>query len=400
MKKAILSVGMAVFFSALVFGQTMHSFESEHYKVRSELGAEHAEETAEMMEAYFDLFQSYLHFNEEDLSSPMKIRVFSKKSDFDSYIDSLISETRDSFVFLHYQKNPEKNELAVFHSEDSELYRKRLVHHGFIQFIKSFIPNPPLWLQKGFAIYFEQSTYNEAKGEAVYRHNYGWIPYLREVLRDDDDDIDLIPLNSLLYIDGDSANSNLEAFYAQSWGMIQFLTHTEEKSYNRLLWDSISSLSPEADKRENERSVVTGAFEWAPREDLVSDFIRFVQNVKTFPDLVELGMEDYSQGSYDSAEEYFLEALKLDEEHYLSHYYLGLIYYEKGEYSMAEYYYQEAEKTGGEKALIRYALGVNAYADKREEDAEHYLTEAKEEDSSYSEQVDRLLKIIEEEDLE
>ncbi|MFP4617944.1 MAG: tetratricopeptide repeat protein [Spirochaetaceae bacterium] len=395
MKKAILTVCMAVLLSAAVFAQTMHSFESDHYKVRSELGAEHAEETARMMEAYFDLFQSYLHFREDDLASPMKIRIFREKSDYDSYVDSLISETRDSFVFLHYQKKPEKSELAVFHSEDSELYRKRLVHHGFIQYIKSFIPNPPLWLQKGFAVYFEQSTYNEAKDEAMFRHNYSWIPFLREVLEESDDSNDLISPNNLLYIDGDGANRNLEAFYAQSWGMIQFLVHSDKKSYNRLLWDSISALSSEADKRTNERTVVNRAFEWVPRESLISDFIRFVQNVRTFPDLVDLGMESYSQGNYDDAERHFLDALKLDEDHYAPHYYLGLIYYEKGEYSMAEYYYQEAERAGGDKALIRYALGVNAYADRRLEDAEYYLAEAQEEDSSYSEQVERLLKIIE-----
>jgi tetratricopeptide (TPR) repeat protein len=394
MKNAIVTVGMLVFFGAALFGQTMHSYESSHYIVRSEVGGDHAKETAEMMEAYFDLFQSYMHFDAEELAAPLKIKVFERKADYDSYVESLIDETRDSFVFLHYENNPEKSELVAFSTDDEELFSKRIVHHGYIQYIKSFVDNPPLYLQKGFAVYFEKSSYNESKKSVSFRHNYGWVPYLRSRLSEKDEKLELIPLNTLLYIDEDMANRNLEAFYAQAWGMVEFMAHSDTKAYNRLLWDSISALSPSATARENERSIVRNAFEWVNRESLVSDFIRYVKNIKTFPDRIELGMEAYSMGSYDEAEKHFQAALELNEEHYVPHYYLGLIYYEKAEYSMAEYYYQTALKSGGNKALIHYALGVNAFADRRFEDARYYLGESKDADSTYAEKADTLIERI------
>ncbi len=394
MKKAIITVGMLVFLSTVIFGQTMHSFESTHYIVRSEVGADHAKETAQMMEAYFDLFQSYMHFDAEELETPLKIKIFERKADYDSYVESLISETRESFVFLHYENSPEKSELVAFSTDDKELFSKRIVHHGFIQYIKSFVSSPPLWLQKGFAVYFEKSLYNEAKKSVSFRHNFGWVPYLRTRLSEKDEKLDLIPLNTLLYIDEDMANRNLKAFYAQAWGMVEFMTHSDTKAYNRLLWDSLSSLSSSATTRENERSVVQNAFEWVNRETLISDFIRYVKNIKTFPDRIELGMEAYSMGNYDEAEKHFQAALELNEEHYVPHYYLGLIYYEKSEYSMAEYYYQTALKSGGNEALINYALGVNAFADRRFEDARYYLGESKGADSTYADKADSLIERI------
>ena len=394
MKKALTVTLLFLFIGGAAAGQSMYTYQSDHYRIRSEISSDHARETADMLEAYFDLFGSYLHFDEGLLDYPFEIKIFREKDDFDTYLRAVISETRDSFVYLHYRKNPEKSELVSFYRDDEETFQKRLVHHGLIQYIKSFVDNPPLWLQKGFAVYLEKSVYNKAEGSATFAHNYGWVPYLRSRLSDDIDSIDLIPLSTLLYIDGTTANRNLEAFYAQSWAMIEFMVHSENKAYNRILWDSISALSPDLPIRDNERAVVHSGFEWVNKDTLVADFIRFIREVKTFPDLVELGMEAYSLGNYDDAEEHFLDALTLKEEHYVPHYYLGLIYYEKGEYSMAEYYYQTAMKSGGASALINYALGVNAFADKRFEDARFYLQEAKDSDSVYTDKADTLLKRI------
>lgn len=397
MRKLLFTFVMTAFFtifSMALFGQTMNSYESEHYIVHSELGADHAETSAEKMEAFYTLFQDYFHFPSEELNDPLKVKIFKEKSSYDSYIKSIISETRDSFVFLHYGNKPEKSELIAFQTEDPELFSKRLIHHGFIQYFKSFIPNPPLWLQKGFAVYFENSRYNDSKNTAVYKENYGWVPFIRSRLNKERENIDLIPLNTLLYIDPDTANRNLESFYAQSWGMVEFLVHSENKSYNRILWDSISALRSPASLRENEKATVREAFRWVNRESLVSDFIRYMRKLKTFPDLIDLGMEAYSKENFDKSEQYFLDALKLNDKHYVPHYYLGLIYYEKSEYSMAEYYYQSAKKAGGNTALIDYALGVNAFADNRFEDARRFLKSSKEKNSSYVDKVDSLLKRI------
>ncbi len=397
MKKLIAVVSCFVLLSAgYAFSQETATHSSEHYTVISHEGAEHAQSTARMMEAYFELFESYMHFDPEKLSAPLTVRIFSGKEAYDSYLDSILSETRESFVFIQYS-DPKKSELVGFYTDDEETYRRRLIHHGFVQYLKSFIPNPPLWLQKGFAVYFENSSYNKEEQRAEFEHNYEWVSTLRTLLQkaESGDTERVIPVNSLLYIDSEKANTDLEAFYAQVWGTIEFLIHSDKKRYNRLLWDSISALKPDVPQETNEQRIVDQAFSWVPREQLTDDYIDFVRSIETFPELVRKGMEQYTANKLEAAKDAFTAALDLRSDHYIPYYYLGLINYDMGEYSMAEYYYHTALDNGGRATLINYALGVNAYADDRLEDARFYLEKSLEAGEAYTERIKSLRSKIE-----
>jgi tetratricopeptide (TPR) repeat protein len=176
--------------------------------------------------------------------------------------------------------------------------------------------------------------------------------------------------------------------------MIDFFLHSEKKIYNRLLWDSISALSPASSLEENQKSVVESSFEWVDRESLIADFIAYVDSIKTFPDLVAEGIKSYAEGDLDSAEASFQNAAVLRADHYVPLYYLGLIYYNRGEYSMAEYYYLQAVKNDGHEDLLYYALGVNAYADSRMEDSSFYLKQAVDAAGSYSKMASELMEEI------
>jgi tetratricopeptide (TPR) repeat protein len=396
MKKMIIVLSCLVLLTGYAFTQEPASHTSDHYTVISHVGADHARSTAEMMEAYFSLFESYMHFDPDKLSASLKVRIFSEKEKYDAYLDSLLSEKRDSFVFIQYP-DPRKSELVGFYGGNDELYRRRLIHHGFVQYLKSFIANPPLWLQKGFAVYFEHAEYNEDEQKAVFKHNYDWVPTIRKLLQESrqaEGDTRLIPVNSLLYIDSEQANKDLEAFYAQVWGTIEFLAHSDQKQYNRLLWDSISALKPEVSQQKNEQNVVEQAFTWVSKETLAQDYIDFVQGIETFPELVREGMDRYTAGKLEEAKSAFSKALELRSDHYVPYYYLGLINYDLGDYSMAEYHYHNALDTGGKAPLINYALGVNAYADNRLEDARFYLNKSVEAGETYTDRVESLRKKI------
>jgi tetratricopeptide (TPR) repeat protein len=397
MKKFIVLIAcLALLGGGHLFAQESASHSSEHYSVVSRVGGDHAAKTADMLEAFFELFESYMHFDPEELSAPLRVRIFDSKQDYNEYLDSVIEEQRDSFVFIQYS-DPAKSELVGFYEGDDDLYRRRLIHHGFVQYLKAFIPNPPLWLQKGFAVYFEGSQYKSSEKKAEFAHNYDWVTTLRTLLREAEQtegDTRLIPVNSLLYLDSEAANKDLEAFYAQVWGTIEFLAHSEQEQYNRLLWDAISALSPDASQKENEQRVVDQAFSWVPREQLTEDYVEYVQGIKTFPELVRNGMDAYAGERLDKAQSAFKEALGLRKNHYVPYYYLGLINYDKGDYSMAEYYYQSALEAGGEAPLINYALGVNAYADNRLGDADRYLQKSLQAGDNYSDRVKKLQEKI------
>ena len=83
-------------------------------------------------------------------------------------------------MYLQY-KDLAKSELLGFYLDDSS-FQKAVVHHGFIQFLKAFVPNPPLWLQKGFAVYLEKSTYDLENQSAEFVDNLVWVKTIKSII--------------------------------------------------------------------------------------------------------------------------------------------------------------------------------------------------------------------------
>ena len=379
------------------YSQNVYTYSSDHYVLVSGISEEFSEDTASLLEGFFKLYTGYLHFDPKNLKAPMKVRIFADKTSFDSYLANYIDGNRSSFVFLQYP-DPKRSELIAYRTTPQETFQRKLVHHAFVQYIKSFIPNPPLWIQKGFAVYFENCTYDTSTKTASFRPNHAWVATLRQKLNEDSSLSNpevFIPVRNLLFLDQTAALQNLEAFYAQSWGLIDFLIHSEKKAYNRLLWDAVAALETDADMSVNEQQVVARSFEWVAKDTLVEDFVEYILTLPTFPDLVQSGIDSYSMGRLEESEKYFQQALELRQDHYVPHYYLGLIYYNRGEYSMAEFYYLSAAKKNGSTDLIYYALGVNAYADNRIDDSTFYLSQSIDAAGSYSSLASELAEEIE-----
>lgn len=245
MKKALLLI-ISMSLGGLIFAQTSHTAESSYYRVYSDVSPAHARETADKLDAYFSFYSRYFHFDSTQLENKLTFKVFREKSGFDAYLMDLIQETRDSFVFLQYS-TPEKNELVGFIGKDKEAFNTYLAHYTLIQYLKSFVPNPPLWLQLGFAVYFEKSSFDPNLESIVYKENLDWLNTLKASLTDmegSDPGRQVYELSSLLTLVPSAIGRNLERSYAQSWGLIYFLMNTKEDSYNRILWDSLSSLVP------------------------------------------------------------------------------------------------------------------------------------------------------------
>ena len=402
MKKIITLASMLLYFVLPALGEvaSVHKADGKYYQVFSGVSREHAQETASKMDAFFELFNSYFHFDEDTLEFKLKVRVFANKDFYDDYLKSIIGEKKEDFVYLQYS-DPKRSELVGFVKEDDAGFNASLIRNGFIQFLKSFIPNPPLWIQSGFAIYFGNTIYDSKHEVAVYQKNLSWLDTLKSAIKEETlyeeskSNHSLIPLAEFLNPGKDTLASQMDIFYAQSWGVVMFLLNSENKNYNRIIWDSISALEPEATLEENQKAVFKKAFRWANEYLLYSDFLTYISSLKTFPELLKTGIELYSKGELEEAEEEFIQAILLNGNNYLPYYYLGLINYSKKQYSLAEYYYESARQLGADEALISYALGVNAFSADRLEDAREYLSKARETDpAKYEDRADKLLSRI------
>jgi len=359
---------------------------SDHYVVVSEFGQERAEALSRQVEAYFGLYDSFARFDKASLPAKLNIREFKDKAGFDSYMTQVIGETRGDFVYLHYA-NPERSELLVYY-KDAEEFSSSLAHQGFVQYLKAFIPSPPLWLREGAAVAFESARWDDLSGTLSFPENLAWLETVKALK----DKGSLLALDSLLAIGQTEANSKIDVFFPQAWAFVSFLMNSDQKPFNRLLWDSIAALRKDAALEDNQSAVSKIIGNWYGKDSVSEAFTAYLGERKTFPELIAEGVDLYSGKSYDEARKAFEKAKTMDSGSYVPDYYLGLIAYAKNDFDSADSLYKAALELGCDPAITNYALGVNAYAQNRLEDAKAFLRLAKESSPDrYGEKVDTLI---------
>ena len=371
MKKLLFGLGLALLLSTPLLAQEdTYIFESTHYRVRSHLSMEHAELAATKMEALATLYNSFFHFDTQSLGHKLRVQIFDSKRDFDRYLLRLIGETRDEFVYLHYN-DVSRSELVGYAVDDS-FSDKSIAHQGFVQFLRSFIANPPLWIREGFAVYFEDAEIDLSFGAAINRENLSWLETLKDILFGSRQAEALTP-EEILAIDVESARDTIDVFYPEAWGVVHYLLNSPIRSHNRILWSSISAMEPRASLQENSRRVVEAAFRWVPQDDLLESFLTYFQELNTYRELIEAGVSAYERGDLFQAESYFVQAIDRQDTSYIPYYYLGLINYDRENFALAQFNYKAALDRGADEAITLYALGVNAFADNRFTEAQEFL---------------------------
>ncbi len=376
MKKGLTLVASLVFAFAIVAttaAQDVQTYEydSAHYQVTSEVSKDYSQAVSERLEALLGLYNTYFHFDLASLPVKLKVQIFSGKDRYDAYLQRVISETRDNYLYLHYG-DLQKSELVGYYVAGQDL-SPAAIHQSFIQYLRAFIPDPPLWLREGFAVFFEATSYDANFNAASYKENLSWLDSLKQIISGQSTEMPLT-LDQLLNIDLSTAKKDIDVFYPEAWGVVSYLVNTDNKSSNRILWDAIGALKPSATLEQNDKAAAE-AFTWTPSDKLEADFLTYVDARKSFRGLVEEGMNLYASNDMNKAEEDFIKALNLREDNYVPYYYLGLINYGKRNYQLSDYYYKQALDKGASKALSYYALGVNAYADNRFSDATKYLNQ-------------------------
>jgi tetratricopeptide (TPR) repeat protein len=393
MKKPFIIVAVLFMAAVVLYAQApaVHESVSAHYRVYSEMSEKHAKETSARLESLYGLFNSYFHFDPETQKARLKVRIVSTKQRYDDFLNRIIGQTRDDFIYLHYS-DLEKSELAAY-AAPAELYDPSLNHQAFIQFLRAFIPNPPLWMREGFAVYFEKVQFDPASGKSTLKENLAWLETLQAIAQGRDGR-KLIPMENILSIDVEQARGLIEVFYPQAWAMVAFLLDPVNQTYRRILWDGISALRPEYSLEQNVKSIQQRALKWYAAEELNAAFTDYLGYKKSFRALVQEGIDFYSRNELGYAEENFFRAMDLEPGNYIPYYYLGLISYNNKSYSKARDYYDDALRNNAPAGLTHYALGVNAYADNNFEDALASLGKAREADPAYKDKAEELLKRI------
>jgi tetratricopeptide (TPR) repeat protein len=368
-----------------VFGKA----ETDHYLVLSEMGQDRANALSRHLEALFGLYDGFFRYDASSLKAKLNVREFRDKSGFDVYMTQIVGQSKDDFVYLHYP-SPERSELLLFPKDEPD-FSASLAHQGFVQFIKAFVPNPPLWIREGVAVSFESAKWDDKAGSLDFPENLAWL----ETVKSLKERSLLMPLDKLLAIGQDEARAELDVFYPQSWAMISFLLNSKDKAYNRLLWDSVASLKKDGSLEDNQNAVIRIMNTWYGSDAAEKAFSDYLADRRTFPELIANGVRKYADKSWTDANDAFAAAQSMNSQSYVPDYYLGLIAYAQNQFDVAESHYKQALALGCDPAITNYALGVNAYAQNRLDDAKAYLKLAKEAaPDRYGEKVDSLIAKI------
>jgi hypothetical protein len=367
------------------FGQV----ESDHYIVLSELGQDRAAVLSRQLEALFGLYDGFFRYDAANLNAKLNVHEFADKAGFDIYMTQIVGQSKDDFVYLHYA-SPERSELLLFPKAEPD-YLASLAHQGFVQFLKAFIPNPPLWIREGVAVSFESAVWDDKAGKLSFPENLAWL----ETVKSLKERSLLIGLDKLLTIGQDEARADLDVFYPQAWAFTSFLLNSQDKSYNRLLWDSVAALRKDASLEDNEVAVAKIVDTWYGNDAIDKAFGAYLADRKAFPELVALGVRKYADKAWGEASAAFAQAQSMNAASYVPDYYLGLIAYAQNQFDVADGHYKQALALGCDPAITNYALGVNAYAQNRLDDAKGFLQTAKiSAPDRYGEKVDSLITKI------
>jgi hypothetical protein len=394
MRKSLL-LAFFLCVSTLAFAQDASQFtaETDHYRVFAETSQTQAEDVARRMEAALALYNGIFHFDLDQLTTKFRVKVFRDLDSFNAYLDKVLSQKRTDFVFVAWS-DPERSELLTFPKED-KAFTASLLHQGCIQFIKGFIDNPPVWLREGAATYLDGSSWDPVAGSFTPGPNLAWLDTLKSIIRGESTS-KLIPFADLLTLTREQAQAQMDVFAPQTWGLVQFLLNATDRSYSRVMWDSIVALDPQATLDDNSQRALKKGFAWVKDPQLLQDFQAYVLSLKTAIDLVKDGIDLYTKGDMANAELSFTKSLALEPNSAAATYYRGLIEYSRKNYPRAEDQYTKAFQLGANAGVINYALGVNSFAAGKTADATRYLTLAKQSDKAiYGDRVDALLKRME-----
>jgi hypothetical protein len=368
-----------------VFGQVT----TDHYAVLSELGQDRAAALSRQLEALFGLYDGFFRYDPEGLKAKLNVREFRDKAGFDIYMTQIVGQSKDDFVYLHYP-SPERSELLVFPKDEPD-FSASLAHQGFVQFLKAFVPNPPLWIREGVAVSFESAVWDDAAGKLSFPENLAWLETVKSLKERNL----LMSLDKLLAIGADEARAELDVFYPQAWALASFLANSQDKAYNRLLWDSVAALKKDASLEDNQAAVAKIVSTWYGSEAVEGAFASYLADRKTFPELVAEGVRKYADKAWEEGAAAFTAAKSMNATSYVPDYYLGLIAYAQNQFDSADAYYKQALALGCDPAITNYALGVNAYAQNRLDDAKGFLATAKDASPDrYGEKVDNLIAKI------
>ena len=367
-----------------------------HFVVLSNSSEKQALHVADQFERMRAVFHKRFPSARVDAAAPIIVLAVRDKKDFQALEpEAYLAKGQLNLAGL-FVRGPEKNYVLLrLDAEGDHPYAT--VYHEYTHFITSHAEEwMPLWLNEGLAEFYQNTEIKEKEvglGEPSAEN----LSLLRENR--------LLPLATLLAVDQNSPYYHEEnkgsIFYAESWALTHYLIIKDQQDNTQRLTDyaqlvsnkvdsvtaatrafgDLRSLEKNLDKYVSQASfhyfqmpgsteVDDSAFKVQPltltQADAVrADFLAYNQRVKDARALLDrvlqadpnnvaahetLGFLAFREGKSEEAEKYYAQAVKLDSQSFLAHYYYAVIAMRRG---------PSAEAAGQIETSLRTATKLN-----------------------------------------
>ncbi len=402
MKRPLLKLALLLCAVSALNAQADLTLVSGHYTIRFPASFTGAEPAAETFNAYWAAFNEFFRFNPDTGMHTNRVVILEDKVAFDTYITARIGEKRSEYIFLKYPK-PELSELVLYlvpgAMSDSPALAgfaftgPSLGRQLFLQYLYSYVSEPPLWIRDGFQAWFEK-TYYDPVTKTFHAGGYSvWLDAAKNLRADPGR-----ALGSYDILSAVTGSRESTQFYPQAWAFVSFLLNTEKMEYQRFLSEAFILLEGDGPyngetQQENTDLIKNrfARFNDAGKTD--TDFGLWLSGQFTFAELIQAGVSAYNAGKYADAKRYLAEALDISPADPMISYYSGLVSYAEKDWASAALWYGKALRNGADASTVNWALGLNAYADKKYAAARVYLETAKAANPArYAEKADKLIR--------
>jgi len=316
---------------------------TEHFEIRA--APEDARILALQMEGRFAEFNRVFRFFPGQLTGPLRVRAFRDRAQYESYVAERIEgEVPPGAVYLHFAQ-AELRELVIHLGNEAGA----LPFQSFIQFLRAFVPSPPVWIRDGFGVHFATLDIDD-EGRPTHRENLAWLDAVKAMRE--------LPTPEAIM--RTLAPESVENFPGLAWSLVSFFINSGNENYLRSLTESFMMLSYTNTAEENVTAVVNRIAMWNDMGLMARDHLAYLGSRSSFIELIAEGQAAYIGGRPAEAEEIFRRALRIRADHYAAWYYLGLLAYNAGNTVAAERYYRMALSFGADTASVLYALALNA----------------------------------------
>jgi hypothetical protein len=201
--------------------------ETPHYIIKTDTGDHVCKNAGRAMEHLYSAYTAIFNVEEDPKRAKAEIVIFEKKADFQKYARSLHAKPRKDTLGFYRMDPRGRDQIVTYKRRTDEFHTlSTLYHEATHQFLMKWMGpknKPPLWLNEGLAVYFENSEWRGG------RLRTGIIPrarllYLQKALRAGK----YVPLADLITRGRDKYDG---LCYSEGWSLVYFFVKARRGAY-------------------------------------------------------------------------------------------------------------------------------------------------------------------------